>query len=97
MQESLFWTKNFIYSPLPKMKFSPLSQHVVFLYSYPGLYALVLPYFQIYFILLLPLFFPLSSFPPTFPPFPLFIFPQNDIGWYFPPLGRDIFQYINPC
>ncbi len=77
---SIFWLKNNIYSPPPflKMMFSPLLRHVV-LASFRALFSFILPYFALFFTLLLPFcsfsspffhFLPPSSF--FFPVFPFY-------------------------
>ncbi len=95
--------------PFWKWYFFPLSRHIIF--GLPlWLFCLNSSLFCIYFTLLLPLSsfsfpflpfsFPFLPFSCTFSPFfssPFHIFPPNDIGWYSPPPGGRIFQYIDPC
>ncbi len=102
----------FIPPPFWKWYFFP-SRDMSFFDFHRGFFALILPFLPFSFPFLpfsfpfLPFSFP---FLPFLSPFFLFrlhfltfshglfiFFPPNDIGWYYPPLGGGIFQYIDPC
>ncbi len=71
-QGSIFWSGNSIYPPPPTIKwyFSPSCNKFFFFYSYPALFALIVPSFAC----ILTIYFPFSLFLTSFLPF-LYIFP----------------------
>jgi hypothetical protein len=91
MQGSLYFepkTTLYLFPPPSENEiFPPLATRGFFFYFYPGLYALILPYFQIYFILLLPLFFsfPFLPFLLHFHPFHFSFFPKMTLADISPP------------